>query len=123
MATFYISLFVIFAAFGAFCFNIGNSRAYKLVLKALLKGQADFIDQRVEWLDQNQDAITQAEFTRTYVGYETIGRLVVGWYRYFASVRDDAELKALKIRMKESLERYLATLERIAAEKSFSVEA
>jgi hypothetical protein len=35
----YISLLVIFAAFGAFCFNAGHRRAYRAVLKDLLKGQ------------------------------------------------------------------------------------
>jgi hypothetical protein len=115
-------LLVIFAAFGAFCFNVGNNRAYRLVLKALLKGQIAFIDTKAAWLRANQDSLSSAEFSKSCLSYSTIGELTLGWYRYFARVRDDRELKDLKARIKAGLAEYLALLEAIARDKRYELD-
>jgi hypothetical protein len=107
----YISLLIIFAVFGAFCFNMGHRRAYKIVFKSLLKGQIAFLSDRVSFLGENQGRLSQEELTKALYSYKTIGRLVVGWYKYFRIVRDDKELKMLKRRTKELLEGYLSTIE------------
>lgn len=96
MSTIYISLLIIFAVFGAFCFNMGHRRAYRLVLKGLLRGQIGFISQRIAVLKENREKISQEDLARSSFSYETIGQLVIGWYKYFRIVRDDRELKALK---------------------------
>jgi hypothetical protein len=111
MANLYISLLLIFAVFGAFCFNMGHKRAYRLVLKGLLRGQIAFLSQRVAALSGNSDGLSREERARALYSYETIGQLVLGWYRYFQAVRDDKELRALKGQIKRSLEEYLSTIE------------
>ena len=45
MNTVYVRLLMILAAFGDFCFNLGHRRAFRLALKAMLKGQIDFLRQ------------------------------------------------------------------------------
>jgi hypothetical protein len=115
-------LLVIFAAFGALCFNVGNNRAYRLVLKALLKGQIAYIDSKAAWLRANQDGLSAAEYSKSCLSYSTIGELVLGWYRYFARVRDDRELRDLKERIKTGLADYLSILESISREKRYELD-
>jgi hypothetical protein len=109
--TLYISLLIIFAAFGAFCFNMGHRRAYRVVLKSLLKGQIDFLSGRISSLNEKGDGISQDGLSKAYYSYETIGQLVIAWYRYFALVRDDKELRTLKSLIKRRLEEYLVRIE------------
>jgi hypothetical protein len=116
-----ISLLVIFAAFGAFCFNAGHNRAYRVVLKALIAGQVEFIDQKARWIEENRGRLSQADFTRCAISYQTVGQLLLGWYRYFAKVREDKELKEAKLRAKESLGAYLTVLERVAIERELEL--
>lgn len=107
----YILPLMIFAAFGALCFNMGQRRANKLVLKGLLRGQIEFLSQRRAALAANQDALTREELSKAYYSYETIGQLVIGWYRYFRLVGEDKELRLLKGRIKQLLEEYLTAIE------------
>jgi hypothetical protein len=88
----------------------------------LLAGQVDFVDQRIRWLEDNKDGIAQSDFTKSCISYHTVGRLVLGWYRYFANVKNDKELKSLKGRMTENLERMLALLESIGNEKDLQLD-
>jgi len=111
MDVIYISLIVIFVAFGAFCFNLGHRRAYGVILKGLLRGQLEFLSRSIAALAGNRGKISQEELARTSFSYETIGQLVIGWYKYFGIVRDDRELRALKGRIKQSLEDYLSLIE------------
>jgi hypothetical protein len=111
MTNLYIPLVIIFAAFGAFCFNMGHRRAYKVVLKSLLKGQIGFLSQRVALLTENKDTASQENLTRAFYSYESVGQLVIGWYKYFGMIRDDKELITLKRRIKELLEGYLSLIE------------
>ena len=111
MEKLYISLLLIFAAFGAFCFNMGHKRAYRVVLKSLLKGQIDFLSQRIKSLNARVEDASQEGLSRAYYSYETIGQLVISWYRYFALVKDDKELRTLKGLLKRGLEEYLASIE------------
>jgi hypothetical protein len=111
MEKIYIPLLMVFAAFGAFCFNMGHRRAYRVVFKSLLKGQIAFLSERVAQLNANGDKATADELAKAAISYETIGRLVIGWHKSFAAVRDDKELRALKARIKAELERYLAAIE------------
>jgi hypothetical protein len=113
----YVSLLLIFAAFGAFCFNMGHRRAYKVVLKALLKGQIVFLTQRIAFFNENRETITQEELTKAYYSYETIGQLILGWYKYFSIVRDDKELHILKGKIRQMLEEYLSSIESIPITK------
>jgi hypothetical protein len=115
-------LLVIFAAFGAFCFNVGTNRAYRLTLKALLKGQIAFIESKLAWLGDNRGSLSAAEFTKACLSYSTIAELVLGWYRYFARLRDDRELKELKSRIKTGLEAYLALCEEISRDKRYELD-
>jgi hypothetical protein len=107
----YISLLIVFAAFGAFCFNMGHRRAFRVVFKGLLKGQIGFLRQQTRLLQESGEKMSSEEIARAFSSYETIGQLVLGWYKYFGAVRDDKELKTLKTHMKESLEGYLASIE------------
>jgi len=109
----YIPFLIIFAAFGAFCFNMGHRRAYRVVLKGLLKGQIGFVSQRTAFLKENKEKISHEDLTRATFSYETIGQLVIGWYKYFGIVRDDRELKELKEKIKASLEEYLSVIEAV----------
>ncbi len=111
MATIYVPLLLIIAAFGAFCLNLGHRRALRLVFKALLKGQLAFMSQRAASLAGDDRRLSQEDVTRAYCSYETIGQLVLGWYKYFGTVRDDKELRILKERIKEGLGSYLAAIE------------
>jgi hypothetical protein len=111
MANLYISILIIFAAFGAFCFNMGHRRAFRVVLKGLLRGQIAFLSQRTALLKERQEGLAQEDLAKAYFSYETIGQLVLGWYKYFLTVRDDKELKILKGQMKRSLEDYLSAIE------------
>jgi hypothetical protein len=111
MANLYIPLLLIFAVFGAFCFNMGHRRAYRLVLKGLLRGQIDFLSQRTASLGAMDDGLSSEERTKALYSYETIGQLVIGWYKHFHAISDDKELRALKGRIKRSLEEYLAAIE------------
>jgi hypothetical protein len=117
MANLYISLLLIFAVFGAFCFNMGHRRAYRLVLKGLLQGQIAFLSQRIAALNEKSDGLSPDERARALCSYETIGQLVIGWYRYFRAVRDDRKLKELKAQIKRSLEEYLAAIEAADADQ------
>jgi hypothetical protein len=107
----FIPLLIIFAAFGAFCFNLGHRRAYRVVLKDLLKGQIGFLSDRVTFLGENRGIVSQEELNKAHNSYETIGQLVIGWYRYFKIVRDDNELMILKGRIRQLLGEYLALIE------------
>jgi hypothetical protein len=107
----YISLLIVFAAFGAFCFNLGHKRAYRVVFKGLLKGQIGFLSQRSFYLTEHRAAITQEELAKAQYSYETIGQLVIGWHKYFGLVREDKELRVLKAGIKSALERYLSAIE------------
>jgi|GEM_PF-3797382 len=111
MSSFYIALLVLFATFGAFCFNAGHRRAYRLVLKDLLKGQISFLSQRRSYLAENRGGLSREELDRALFSYETIGQLVLGWYKYFRIVRDDRELRALKEQVKAALAEYLSEIE------------
>jgi hypothetical protein len=122
MGNLYISLLIIFAAFGAFCFNMGHRRAYRVVLKALLKGQIEFLAQRTSFLTEKGEKASRDELAKAYVSYETIGHLILAWYKYFRIVRDDKELKALKVQIKRSLEEYLALIEAADTEEQSRVE-
>jgi hypothetical protein len=113
MNVFYISLAFVLLLFGASCFNMGQRRGYRVVLKALLKGQIVFLSQKTQSLRDNRGALTRQEFDKAYYSYETIGQLVAGWYRYFSGVWNDKELKALKAQIKKELEEYLELLESI----------
>jgi hypothetical protein len=112
MADFYLMLLILFAAFGAFCFNIGHRRAYRIVLKNLLRGQIIFLSQRKDYLIENREKMSQDEMNKALYSYETIGQLVIGWYKYFGIVRDDKELRSLKEQIKGSLGEYLAAIEK-----------
>lgn len=118
----YISLLLLFAVFGAFCFNAGHKRAHRVVLKALLLGQLDFVDQRISWLEANRGGVEQSDFTKCCISYHTVGRLVLGWYRYFANVRNDKELKSIKGRMTERLGKLLSILESVGSEKNLKLD-
>jgi len=122
MERIFIALLVIFAAFGAFCFNAGHNRAYRLVLKALLKGQIEFIEQKTKWLEEHRDTVSQSEFSRCYISYQTVGQLVLGWYRYFANVRNDKELKDLRNQIKEKLEAFLSKIEIVGNDRNLKLE-
>jgi hypothetical protein len=111
MVDFYLMLLILCAAFGAFCFNMGHRRAYRIVLKNLLRGQINFLSQRRDYLIDNRGKLSQDDMDKALYSYETIGQLVIGWYRYFRIVRDDKELRFLKEQIKESLREYLAVLE------------
>ncbi len=111
MNNLYISLLIVFAAFGAFCFNMGHKRAYRVVFKSLLRGQIGFLSQRSAYLAENRASITPEERAKARYSYETVGQLVIGWYKYFGMVRDDKELGALKAQVKAALERYLSSIE------------
>jgi hypothetical protein len=119
----YLSLLLLFAVFGAFCFNMGHKRAYKVVLKSLLRGQIDFAGKKIAALGQNRASLSAQDFSKAYFSYETVGQLVIGWYRYFAVVRNDKELRLLKARMKGRLEEYLAVLEEVGQERGFELDA
>jgi hypothetical protein len=122
MEIFYISILLLFAVFGAFCFNAGHKRAYRVVLKALLKGQIDFVNKKMKWLEENQGSVTQTEFAKCCISYQSVGQLVLGWYRYFANVRNDSELRILKKTMTQTLEKYLAALETMGNEKNLTLD-
>jgi hypothetical protein len=111
MSNVYIYLLLIFAAFGAFCFNMGHRRAYRLVLKALLKGQIAFLSKRLAVLEENRGKMSGEEIAKAQYSCETVGQLVLAWYRYFQMVRDDRELKRLKAQIKQALEAYLGSIE------------
>jgi hypothetical protein len=111
MSNVYIYLLLIFAAFGAFCFNMGHRRAYSLTLKALLKGQIAFLSQRLASLEEHRGRMSDEEIARAQYSCETIGQLVLSWYRYFRTVREDKELRRLKAQIKQALEAYLASTE------------
>jgi hypothetical protein len=111
MVNLYIPLLLIFAVFGAFCFNMGHRRAYRLVLKGLLRGQIDFLSQRIASMNGRDGGLTREERAKALYSYETIGQLLIGWYGYFQAIGDDKELKALKGRIKRSLEEYLSAIE------------
>ncbi len=113
----YISLLLLFAVFGAFCFNAGHRRAYRIALKGLLKGQLDFLARRIAWLGENRGSVGREDFERSLFSYETVGQLALGWYRSFSGVRDDKELRAMKAAMKSRLAELLALLEAIGAER------
>lgn len=115
MASLYLPLLLIFAVFGAFCLNLGHRRAFRLVLKALLKGQLAFMAQRAASLAGDGRQLSQEDITRAYCSYETIGQLVLGWYKYFGAVRDDKELRILKAQIREGLGDYLSAIEAAAA--------
>lgn len=119
MSVFYISLAFVLLLFGASCFNMGQRRGYRVVLKSLLKGQIVFVSQKLESLRDNRGGLSREEFDKAYYSYETIGQLVVGWYRFFAGVRNDKELKALKAQIKKELEDYLELLESIRETRLF----
>lgn len=117
MANLYIPLLLVFAAFGAFCFNMGHRRAYRIVLKGLLKGQILLISDRSAYLKESKNT-SQEELVRARFSYEAIGQQVIGWYKYFRVVREDKELAALKGQIKGSLREYLSTIETTSIEKS-----
>jgi hypothetical protein len=108
-----IPLLIIFFGFGAFCFNMGHRRAYRIVLKGLLKGQIQFLSQRKSYLEGNRGKLSEEVLKKGFFSYETIGQQVIGWYKYFRAVRDDKELRSLKGQMKEYLEDFLALIESI----------
>jgi hypothetical protein len=112
-----VPLLLILAAFGAFCFNMGHRRAYRIVLKGLIKGQIGFLIQQKAFLNDNQGKLSQDMLNRALFSYETIGQLVIGWYKNFGVVRDDKELLALKLLIKNLLGEYLSAIE---AEDSFN---
>jgi hypothetical protein len=114
MSNLIIPLLIIFAAFGAFCFNMGHRRAYRVVLKGLLKGQIGFLAQRSASLKENQGKLSEEEMAKAYYSYETVGQLVIGWYKYFGTIQDDKDLRILKDQIKKSLEEYLAVLEALS---------
>jgi hypothetical protein len=111
MVNVYISLLIIFAAFGAFCFNLGHRRAHRLVLKALLKGQLAFLAQHLSQLDGSGARLSQDEIEKAQYSGESIGQLVIGWYKYFSIIPDDKELRELKARIKKALEDYFERIE------------
>lgn len=115
MANFYIPLLIIFAVFGAFCFNMGHRRAYRIVLKGLLKGQIRFLSDRLAYLKES-NGVSHEELMRARFSCESIGEQVVGWYKYFRAVRDDRDLIALKGQIKELLRDYLSTIETTSIE-------
>jgi hypothetical protein len=123
MSVFYISLAFLLLVFGASCFNLGQRRGYRVTLKSLMKGQILFLSQRRQWLDDNRGCLTRQDFDKAYYSYETIGQLIAGWYRYFAGVRSDKELTALKARIKAELEDYLELLEGIGEVRGFNADA
>lgn len=122
MSVFYICLAFLLLVFGAFCFNMGQRRGFRVTLKSLLKGQILFLSQRRQWLADNRGALTRQEFDKAYYSYETIGQLIAGWYRYFSGLRSDRELAALKARAKGELEGYLELLEAIGEARGFQAE-
>ncbi len=119
----YISLLLLFAVFGAFCFNAGHRRAYRIALKGLLKGQLDFLARRIAWLGENRAGVGREDFERSLFSYETVGQLALGWYRSFRGVRDDRELRALKAELKSKLAELLALLEAVGAERGLGPSA
>jgi hypothetical protein len=123
MNIFYLGLLLLFVILGLFCFNIGQKRAYRIVLKSLLKGQINFVAQRIAWLNENRENITPGNFAKAYYSYETIGQLVAGWYRYFGGVRNDRELITLKDQIRQKLGDYLSTLELIGKERNIQVDS
>jgi len=108
---------MILAAWGAFCYNMGHRRAYRVVLKGLLKGQIEFLSHRIEFMNENREKLTSEDITKAYFSYETVGQLVIGWYKYFQIVRDDEELLILKARIKELLGNYLSIIEAVNSKK------
>jgi len=121
MSVFYISLAFVLLLFGAFCFNMGQKRGYRVVLKSLLKGQIAFLSQKTQALRDDR-GLSKEEFQKAYYSYETIGQLVAGWYRYFSGVWNDKELKELKAQIKMALEDYLELLEGIGEARGFRID-
>jgi hypothetical protein len=119
MANLYIPLLIIFAVFGAFCFNMGHRRAYRIVLKALLKGQIRFLSDRLAYLKEGK-GISREELMRARFSCETIGEQVVAWYKYFRALRDDKDLADIKGQIKELLRDYLSAIEATSIENTQS---
>jgi hypothetical protein len=90
---------------------MGHRRAYRIVLKGLLNGQIGFISQRMAFLNENKEKLSQEDLSRASFSCETIGQLITGWYKYFKIVRDDRELMVLKRQIRQSLEEYLLLIE------------
>jgi hypothetical protein len=122
MNVLYISLAFVLVLFGASCFNMGQRRGYRVVLKSLLKGQIHFLSQKTQTLRDNRGGLSRQEFDKAYYAYETIGQLVAGWYRYFSGMRSDRELKDLKAQIKKELEEYLELLESIGEARNFQID-
>jgi hypothetical protein len=118
MSGIYIPLLLIFAAFGAFCFNMGHRRAYRIVLKGLLKGQVALLSQRASRLAERKGDISKEELAKESCSYEASGQLVIGWYKSFGMVRDDKELRMLKARVRQVLNDYLSSIEAAGKESS-----
>ena len=122
MSVFYLGLAFVLLLVGAFCFNMGQRRGFRVVLKSLLKGQIVFLSQKTQALRDDRGGLSREEFDKAYYSWETIGQLVAGWYRYFSGLWNDKELKALKAQIKTALEDYLELLESIEETKNYKID-